>query len=192
MTKADRTGKKKTEENYIRGLRDALPDKFRDRIVIKVFKANTQDLVKKCMELESLSFDPQFRQLWIIFDRDEVKEFDKIISAAEREDIYVGWSNPCIEIWFDAYFGAMHSYPDSKICCGKFAETFAKKTKKEYHKDDDQIYATLFKFGDENHAIEVAEKRLQEFLDSGITKPSDMCPCSTVYKLIADIHRKTK
>ncbi len=53
----------------------------------------------------------------IVFDRDQVKDFDEIIRLAEKNDINAGWSNPCFEIWMFAYFGEMPTIKESYICC---------------------------------------------------------------------------
>ena len=123
MARADRTGKRiprssfknripdlgryfiytdadETEEKYMYGLRDSLPKEFQGRIVIKVSKTKTEKLIEVCSE--QVSLQPQYCEPWIVFDRDEVPNFDRIIRDAERCGIHVGWSNPCIEIWFDA------------------------------------------------------------------------------------------
>lgn len=92
----------------------------------------------------------------------------------------MGWSNPCIEIWFDAYFGTMHNYMDSLSCCRGFAATFEKRTDQEYDKASQQIYTLLNRYGDEDEAIRIAERRLKHYVDDGVRKPSDMCPCTTV------------
>lgn len=212
MARADRNGKRKsreafrtrvpdlgyyfivtdaaeTEANYMYGLRDSLPKELQGRIVIKVSKAKTQELVKTCKEQAAL--EPQYGQPWIVFDRDRVVNFDEIIEQAKREGVNVGWSNPCIEIWFDAYFGKMHSYNDSVTCCRKFGEAFKHRTGQEYHKDSQQIYAVLNRFGDESKAIQIAERRLQGYLKDSIDRPSEMCPCTTVYKLVNEIKVKT-
>ena len=183
------TDAKETEENYLYGLRDSLPKELQGRIVIKVSKAKTQELVETCKAQAAL--EPQYGQPWIVFDRDRVVNFDEIIAKAQKEGIRVGWSNPCIEIWFDAYFGKMHSYNDSVVCCRKFAEIFEQRTGQEYRKNNTQIYAMLNRFGNESQAIQIADRRLQGYLQNGIEKPSEMCPCSTVHKLIDEIHRKT-
>ena len=62
-------------------------------------------MIDKCLELTA--YEAQYRIPWIVFDRDQVIEFDQIIAEAEKKDIQVGWSNPCFEIWMYAYFGAM-------------------------------------------------------------------------------------
>lgn len=90
------TDTKETEENYLYGLRDSLPKKLQGRIVIKVSKAKTQDLVRNCKEQAAL--EPQYGQPWIVFDRNRVVNFDEIIVQAQKDGVSVGWSNPCIEI----------------------------------------------------------------------------------------------
>lgn len=184
------TDAKETEENYLYGLRNSLPAKLQGRIVIKVTKAKTDELVTACKEQAVL--EPQFGEPWIVFDRDRVPHFDQIVREAKREEVNAGWSNPCIEIWFDAYFGKMHGYQDSVTCCREFAKTFAKKTGQEYRKSDNRVYAMLKRNGDEKAAIKNAESRLKQYLRNGIDKPSEMCPCTMVHRLVNEIQEKAK
>jgi hypothetical protein len=168
-----------------------LPKELQERIVIKVFKSKkTNSLVKECKEKSAML--QQYSQPWIIFDRDKVPDFDNIVSEARCEGINVGWSNPCIEIWFNSYFGKMRSCVDSVVCCRNFSETYQKKTGKKYSKADKQIYHTLCNYGNEEKAIELAEGRLRQHLRENNKKPSDMIPCTTVHRLVAEIKRKGK
>lgn len=180
------TDTKATEKNYLMGLHKSLPDDIRKRIVVKVSNSKTSDLVNSCKSM--LALEPQYAQPWIVFDRDKVPQFDEIIQEAERKGIDVGWSNPCIEIWFDAYFGHMHAYMDSKQCCNRFAETFERETGREYSKSDEQLYELLNRYGDEEKAIKLAEDRIRSYEDGGISKPSEMCPGTKIYLLVNMIH----
>lgn len=92
------TDTQETEKNYFEGLRKTIPENLKNRLVIKVERARTIDLIQRCKEL--VSKEPQYRIPWIVLDRDQVEGFDEIIVNAEKNDIKVGWSNPCIEIWF--------------------------------------------------------------------------------------------
>lgn len=107
------TDTKETEKNYLEGLRNSIPKDVRDKLVMKVSRAKTSDLVDETLNL--LSMHPQYGEPWIVFDRDRVKNFDSIIHDAKVNGIKVGWSNPCIEIWFHAYFGKMPMCSDSGI-----------------------------------------------------------------------------
>lgn len=105
------TDTKETEQNYMYGLRDSIPQSIQEKLVIKVVRSRTVDLVDKAISLAALN--PQYSEVWIVFDRDQVKNFDNIISEALKRGMHVGWSNPCIEIWFHAYFGSMPMFQTS-------------------------------------------------------------------------------
>ena len=51
-----------------------------------------------------------------MFDRDQVKDSDKTVSEALGKEIKVGWANPCIEVWFSAYWGQLTAVVDSVSC----------------------------------------------------------------------------
>ena len=44
--------------------------------------------------------------------------------------------------------------------------------------------------GDEEKAIQIAQQKLEQCEREGKTKPSEMCPCTTVYKLVGEIKGK--
>lgn len=182
------TDTKETERNYLIGLRDSIPKDLQRKLIIKVCKASTEELVSEAMNMASQH--PQYGEPWIVFDRDQVQDFDKIISSAQKNGIHVGWSNPCIEIWFSAYFGSMPTYLDSVSCCSGFAQKFTQITGQEYSKADVEIYQKLRRYGDERRAIEIAERKLKEHIRNCANKPSEMCPCTTVHSLITEITSK--
>ncbi len=179
---------KETEQNYMIGLRESIPKELQGKLVIKVCKAKTVELVNEALNMASLQ--PQYGEPWIVFDRDRVKGFNQIISLAKEKGINVGWSNPCIEIWFSAYFGAMPAYQDSVSCCGGFEESYLKITGQNYQKSDVEIYSKLCRFGDEKQAFVIAKQKLQENQRNGRTAPSQMCPATTVFALVEEIKNK--
>ena len=111
-----------TERCYFTGLHKSLPSGIQNKLVIKVVETKTQNMIQKCLELTA--YEAQYRIPWIVFDRDEVVDFDKIIRDAKRADIHVGWSNPCFEIWMYAYFGSMPAIHESWTCCSRFSEIY--------------------------------------------------------------------
>lgn len=181
------TDTKETEQNYIYGLKDSIPKELQYKLVIKVRKTSTANLVDEAKSLAALQ--PQYGESWIIFDRDQVKNFDKIICKAESENIKVGWSNPCIEIWFSAYFGTMPTYQDSVTCCVGFSTAFEKYTKQKYKKSDSQVYDKLCKNGNEKQAIIISKQKLKEQQKENYN-PSEMCPATTVHLLVEEIKEK--
>lgn len=182
------TDTKETEQNYMFGLRDSIPDELRRKLIIKVSKTKTDNLVNEALSQAALQ--PQYGEPWIIFDRDQVKEFDDIIKNAKESGINVGWSNPCIEIWFNAYFGALPTYQTSIACCNGFEKTFEKAAKQKYNKSDKKIYNKLCRYGNEGEAIKIAENKLKQCIMNSMDKPSKMCPATTVYMLVKEIISK--
>lgn len=172
------TDTRETEKNYFEGIRRKIPEHLRDRIVVKVEKTSTVNLVPKALEL--CSVDPQYRIPWIIFDRDQVKDFDEIIKTAKEAGVEVGWSNPCIEILLISYFGSMPYVDGSVKCCGEF----------EHKKSDNNIYEKLCKYGDESKALKLAESKHKQCIRDGKKTPSEMVPCTTVYILVNELNKK--
>lgn len=182
------TDTKETEQNYMYGLRDSIPQSIQEKLVIKVVRSRTVDLVDKAISLAALN--PQYSEVWIVFDRDQVKNFDNIISEALKRGMHVGWSNPCIEIWFHAYFGSMPMFQTSVSCCNGFEDCYEKKTEQKYLKSDMDIYHKLCLYGNEEKAIKIAIQRLKNQIKDGKDKPSEMISCTTVHELINEIKSK--
>ena len=182
------TDTKETEQNYMLGLRDSIPKNLQGKLVIKVCKAKTVALIDEALSMASLQ--PQYGEPWIVFDRDRVKGFDQIIMLAQEKGINVGWSNPCIEIWFSAYFGVMPTYPDSVSCCNGFEEIYSHATGQNYQKSDDAIYTKLCRFGDEAQALDLAKQKLREHIRNCKATPSEMCPATTLHVLVEEIQKK--
>ena len=214
MAKKDRTGNRKTRDHrtpfptpelgyylivtdteatercFFTGLHQAMPEDVRNKLVIKVIETKTRTMIDKCMEL--MAYDAQYRIPWIVFDRDQVQGFDDIIAEAVNKGIQVGWSNPCFEIWMYAYFGSMPAIQDSWTCCSDFGRVYENKTGQKYSKADEQMYGKLSKAGDEEKAIQIAQYKLEQCIREGKTKPSEMCPCTTVHELVGEIKGKVR
>ena len=177
-----------TERCFFNGLHQALPEEIKNKLVIKVVETRTREMIDKCLELTA--YEAQYRIPWIVFDRDQVKGFDDIIAEAVSRGIHVGWSNPCFEIWMYAYFGAMPAIQDSWTCCSEFGRVYESRTGQKYSKSDEQLYAKLCKCGDEELAIVIAQRKLEQCIREGKIKPSEMCPCTTVHELVGEIRQK--
>ena len=182
------TDTKATEQNYIAGLRDSIPKKLQGKIVVKVCRAETAKLVDEALSMASMH--PQYSEPWIVFDRDQVKDFDRIIANAEGKGIKVGWSNPCIEIWFSAYLGAMPVCQDSVTCNDNFEARYFNITGHRYDKTDSAIYSKLCRFGDEKQAFSLAKQKLLEHARNNKTQPSNMCPATKLHILVEEINNK--
>ena len=177
-----------TERCYFNGLRDDLPADIQGKLVISVIETKTRDMIDKCMELTA--YEAQYRMPWIVFDRDQVKDFDAIIREANEKGIGVGWSNPCFEIWMYAYFGFMPALRESWTCCSEFGKEYESKTGQKYSKADSGMYSRISRNGDEEKAIRIAQQKLEQCIRDGKVKPSEMWPCTTVHELVGEIRRK--
>lgn len=184
------TDTEETEANYLLGLRNSLPEGIQSNLVIKVIKTDTKHLVNKAEELRASHV--HYSELWIVFDKDKVAAFDNIIKDAEARGVNVGWSNPCIEIWFGAYFGVMPTFIDSVSCCEGFGKKYMQKTQQEYNKSDKDIYRKLCQYGDEPMAIKLAKDKMKTSISNCIKIPSLICPGTTVNILVAKIKKASK
>lgn len=182
------TDTKETEHNYMLGLRDSIPKEFQGKLVIKVKKTKTCNLVEEALNLASIN--PQYGEIWIVFDRDQVPDFDEIILEALKSGINVGWTNPCIEEWFHAYFGSMPVCNDSVVCCETFSRAFNQRSNQDYQKNDKLIYQKLNQFGNESLAIRIASQKMKEHEINEKNKPSEKAPGTTVHLLIREIKSK--
>ena len=178
-----------TERCFFDGLHDSLPTDMQKKLVIKVVETKTQNLIQKCLEMTA--YDAQYRIPWIVFDRDQVVNFDQIIKDAEKVGIHVGWSNPCFEIWMFSYFGNMPVIQDSWVCCSRFGDLYKARTGQDYSKADGNMYKRLCENGDEEKALAIAEQKYQQCLREGKTIPSKMWPATQVHELVGEIRRKT-
>jgi hypothetical protein len=86
----------------------------------------------------------------------------------------------------------MPTFQNSVECCQGFEKLYNVHTKQKYDKSDISIYSKLSSYGNEEKAIAIAEKKYILCKRNNITKPSEMCPCTTVHKLIREIKTKIK
>lgn len=179
-----------TERCYFRGLHKSLPVEVQNKLVIKVVETKTRTMIDKCLEMTA--YNAQYRMPWIVFDRDAVKDFDEIIKEAEAYGIGVGWSNPCFEIWMYSYYGEMPKITESWTCCSEFGKIYQRKTRQKYSKADDELYQKIFQTGDEEKALQIAQRKYEQCVREGKTIPSQMCPCTTVHQLVGEIRQKEK
>ncbi len=54
------------------------------------------------------------------------------------------------------------------------------------------MYGKLCMAGDEEKAIQIAQQKLEQCGREGKTKPSEMCPGTTVHRLVEEIKRKVR
>ncbi|MFB0971541.1 MAG: RloB family protein [Neofamilia sp.] len=182
------TDAEKTEIKYFNGLKESLPDELKDKISIQVRKAKSpHDLINVAKEI--ISKNPQTREVWLVFDRDQVNKFDTIVEDAKNSGFNVGWSNPCIEIWFHSYFGEIPKTSKSKTCISNFSKKYEQLVGQKYSKNSSDIYIKLKEYGNEETAINISRERLSNELENDENcKPSEMYGTTRVFELVEEIN----
>ena len=182
------TDAEKTEKYYFEGIKNHIPDSLKNDLQIKIY---SNKALSKIIDFaaEQRNKDERFRDIWLVFDRDEVKNFDRLIEKAKESKMNVGWSNPCFEIWLMSYFQNPKNINDSQKCCETFEKIFKENTDKNYEKSEEKIYNILCKKGDENKAIQRAREKYHQ-VRKEYSQPSKMIGCTTVYKLVEELKKK--
>ena len=182
------TDAEKTEKNYFEGIKNIIPDNLKNDLQIKIY---SNKALSKIIDFasEERNKDEKFRDIWLVFDRDEVKNFDKLIEEAKENKMNVGWSNPCFEIWLMSYFQNPKNINDSQKCCETFEKIFKENTSKKYKKSEEKIYNILCENGDENKAIQRAREKYYQ-VRKEYSQPSKMIGCTTIYKLVEELKKK--
>ena len=182
------TDTEKTEKNYFEGIKNIIPGNLKNDLQIKIY---SNKALSKIIDFaaEERNKDERFRDIWLVFDRDEVKNFDKLIEKAKENKMNVGWSNPCFEIWLMSYFQLSKNIEESQKCCETFEKIFKENTGKKYKKSEEKIYNILCENGDENRAIERAREKYHQ-VRKDYSQPSKMIGCTTVYKLVEELKKK--
>ena len=174
-----------TERYFFEGLYRNLPHDVQGKVRLKVYNAKTAKMVERCRALAT--YEAQYCKPWIVFDRDQIPNFDEIIAEAKGYNICVGWSNPCFEIWLFAYFGQMPTLTESPRCCSEFGHVYERETGQKYEKSDVRLYEKIYENGDEEGALWRARRRLEQHRREMKQKASEMCPATTVHELVAAI-----
>lgn len=165
----------KTEPNYFKALIDdcksqndgAKIDKQRTQVVpaavIGGGACGTCKLVEKAKKLEKeykRKHQVPFDRVWVVFDKDEYKDFNKAIADAKKEGMNCAWSNGAFELWFLLHF--QNGFEGKcKDYVNKIESILKKKLKKtdfSYEKNDEGFYQILQEHGDEEQAIKRAQK----------------------------------
>lgn len=182
------TDAEKTEKNYFEGIKNIIPDSLKNDLQIKIY---SNKALSKIIDFaaEERNKDERFRDIWLVFDRDEVKNFDELIEEAKESKMNVGWSNPCFEIWLMSYFKNLENISTSKKCCDTFEKVFQDNTGKKYKKSEEKIYNILCEKGNENKAIERSREKYHQ-VRKDYSHSSKMIGCTTVYKLVEELKKK--
>ena len=152
----------KTEPNYFRAFTERRSEV--KEIKVAGCGCSTCQLIieaKKLREkLERERMVP-FDRVWLVFDKDEFKDFNKAIEDAKKEGMNCAWSNQAFELWYVLHFQYLDTGVDRKQYIGMIEDKVRKASKSKtfkYKKNDVGFYQILQEHGDEDFAFKNADK----------------------------------
>ena len=152
----------KTEPNYFRAFIERWSEV--KEVNVKGCGCSTCQLIieaKKLREkLERERMVP-FDRVWLVFDKDEFKDFNKAIADAKKEGMNCAWSNQAFELWYVLHFQYLDTGVDRKQYIEMIEDKVRKSSKSKtfkYKKNDVGFYQILQKHGNEEQAIKRAQK----------------------------------
>lgn len=186
---------KRTEPLYFRGLQKLILQKIGGRVevveapVIEISGegCSTGKLIEAA---DRIVKDAKmiYQNVWIVFDRDDFRDFDRAISIGLDKGYKIAWSNPSFEYWLYLHF----SYSDSALHRDEYAKKLNELFKMyqlgdgRYRKNDENIYQIVNTFGGVQAAINHAKRRMEDY-DKNLLKPSQYNPGTMVWELVEEL-----
>lgn len=98
---------KKTEPDYFRALNNSLTPKSNVNLKFPFGGAVAHEVAKRAIKFKNSNSQSQRHvssfnendQVWVVFDRDQHPNFDEAVRLCRENDVPVGRSNPCFEVW---------------------------------------------------------------------------------------------
>lgn len=152
----------KTEPNYFRAFIERRSEV--KEVNVKGCGCSTCQLIieaKKIREKLERERMVAFDRVWLVFDKDDFKDFNKAIANAEKEGMNCAWSNQAFELWYVLHFQYLDTGVDRKQYIEMIEDKVRKASKSKtfkYKKNDEGFYQILQKHGDEDFAFNNAEK----------------------------------
>mgnify|MGYP000035517287 FL=1 len=153
----------KTEPNYFKAFIDNRRSEVKE-VNVKGCGCSTCQLINEAKKIqEKLEHERQvpFDRVWLVFDKDEFKDFNKAIADAKKEGMNCAWSNQAFELWYVLHFQYLDTGVDRKQYIGMIEDKVMKASKSKtfkYKKNDVGFYQILHEHGNEDFAFKNAEK----------------------------------
>ena len=153
---------KKTEPNYFKAFTERWSEV--KEVNVKGCGCSTCQLINEAKKIqENLEHERQvsFDRVWLVFDKDEFKDFNKAIAKAKKEKMNCAWSNEAFELWYVLHFQYLDTGVDRKQYIGMIEDKVRKASKDrkfKYKKNDVGFYQILQEHGDEAQAMSRAQR----------------------------------
>lgn len=129
-----------------------------------------------------------YQKIWIVFDKDDFKDFDQAIKDGIEKGYNIAWSNQSFEYWLYLHFyysdSALHRHEWNQ----KLDDIFKQYNLGDgrYRKNYENIYEIVNTYDGVNTAIKNAKRRMADF-DAKRDKPSQYDPGTKVYELVENL-----
>ncbi|WP_206457870.1 RloB family protein [Anaerovorax sp. IOR16] len=178
----------RTEPLYFQGIKKLIQDKIGGRVDVVEIDihgqgCSTGKLIEMTDEIVSKS-KFIYQNVWVLFDKDDFKDFDKAIEDGEERGYKIAWSNQSFEYWIYLHFNYSDSALHRDDWNAKLDDLFKKYQlgSGKYQKNYEDIYLMLDSFDGVNTAIKNAKRRRSDFRMGD--KPSEFDPGTTVHLLV--------
>jgi len=185
----------KTEPNYFKAIRDALPRGVIRFIDIQGEGKNTLNLIEetiKIREREAMLNGKNYDQTWTVFDKDSFPDqnFNNAINKGEgqKNKINCAWSNEAFELWYLLHLEFVNTPMSREDYKPRIENWLSRKLgiPFKYRKNEPDMYEILQKHGDEKQAILWAEQLEENF---GGYEFSAHNPCTKVHRLVFELNK---
>jgi hypothetical protein len=190
----------KTEPKYFEALKLALPKGVLEVVDFRIIGEgfNTESLVQQAIALRrkwEFESGREIDKLWVVFDKDSFlpAAFNNAIQVCENTPkTEAAWSNEAFEIWYLLHFEFYNTGINRDSYKQRIQTNFRNNGLRDfvYSKNRADIFDLLKKFGN----IELALKHSKRLEDSyfGAKDFARQNPCTTVYKLVAELFNLEK
>lgn len=185
----------RTEPLYLMGMRKLIEEKIGGKV--EIIEVPVIDIcgkgssTGKLIEItEQIVKDAKimYQNIWVVFDKDDFKDFDQAIKDGIEKGYKIAWSNQSFEYWLYLHF----NYSDSALHRDEWNKKLDQIFKElnlgegRYRKNYEDIYNIVNVDDRVDLAIKNAKRRMSGF-DERRCKPSAYDPGTMVYKLVEEL-----
>lgn len=179
-----------TEPNYFKALIQHNDSKMIETVVCGE-GYNTTSLVKKAIKKAEDS-PTHYDRIWVVFDKDDFKDFNEAIRYAKKHDVFCAWSNESFELWYYLHF----QYLDTGVSRSDYISMIERELRQstadpqyKYKKNDKNFYSLLQLYGNESQAVKYAKKLQNLYSGQNFAEHK---PCTYVNELIDELKHPEK
>ena len=163
---------KRTEPDYFRALKDSLTPNSNVNLKFPYVGAVPYTIATHAVEFISRpqrhlrSFN-RYDQVWAVFDRDSHHKFDEAVRLCKENDVSIGRSNPCFEVWLILHLQDYDALDDN---AQKVKSHYRKLLRSQKNWKKEGYYQELVKYVEdaESRAIHQMKRRYQDNNEYGV------------------------